>query len=260
MAATKVFISYSHDDEAWKEKLLTGLRVLERNKSVILWDAGELTPGSDWSKEIKNDLQKTDIAVLLVSPSFLASDFIVKNELPALLERRQKEGLVIIPVLLRPSLWGVVPEIAELQFANDPSKPLSLMSGEEMDKAMTSITQQIADLSEALAERSSSGGTSSEGFSTRLSTQATKTTRRDREVNEHLFISHSKEDGDFAELLKLRLEREGYQAWVDSDRLDPGNDWREEIDLGIREALLVITVMSPDARASEYVTYGHLEK
>lgn len=81
MAATKVFISYSHDDEAWKEKLLTGLRVLERNKSVILWDAGELTPGSDWSKEIKNDLQKTDIAVLLVSPSFLASDFIVKNEL-----------------------------------------------------------------------------------------------------------------------------------------------------------------------------------
>ena len=105
MAATKVFISYSHDDESWKEKLLTGLRVLERNKSVILWDAGELTPGSDWSKEIKNDLQKTDIAVLLVSPSFLASDFIVKNELPVLLKRRQKEGLVIIPVLLRPSLW-----------------------------------------------------------------------------------------------------------------------------------------------------------
>ena len=68
-------------------------------------------------------------------------------------------------------------------------------------------------------------------------------------------VSELSEDGDFAELLKLRLEREGYQAWVDSDRLDPGNDWREELDQGIRGALLVIAVMTPDARVSEYVTY-----
>jgi len=255
MSATKLFISYSHDDEVWKEKLLDGLRVLERKNSVALWDANELTPGSEWSKQIENALQQSDIAVLLVSPSFLASDFIVKRELPALLERRQKEGLAIVPVLVRPSLWSAVPEIAELQFANDTSKPLSSVSEEERDKAMTSITQLIADLSEALAERSSTGGVSSEGFSTRRSAPATQLLRRDLEINEHLFISHSKEDGDFAELLKLRLEREGYQAWVDSDRLDPGNDWREEIDHGIRDALLMIAVMSPDARASEYVTY-----
>jgi hypothetical protein len=42
MSATKLFISYSHDDEVWKEKLLDGLRVLERKNSVALWDANEL--------------------------------------------------------------------------------------------------------------------------------------------------------------------------------------------------------------------------
>ena len=94
MSATKLFISYSHDDEVWKEKLLDGLRVLERKNSVALWDANELTPGSEWSKQIENALQQSDLAVLLVSPSFLASDFIVNRELPALLERRQKEALL----------------------------------------------------------------------------------------------------------------------------------------------------------------------
>lgn len=254
MTQTKVFISYSHDDEKWKEKLLNNLRVLERRKLVALWDASNLTPGSDWNDEIVNALQQSDIAVLLVSPSFLASDFIVNTELPALLKRRQKEGLAIIPVLLEECLWDFVPGIAELQFANGTSKPLLSLSKEERDKAMASITQLIANLSEALVERASTGGISSEGYNKR-SSLATQAPQGEQKRKELIFISHSMEDGDFAELLKLRLVREGYQAWVDSDRLDPGNDWREEIDQGIRDAWLIIAVMSPDARVSEYVTY-----
>jgi predicted nucleotide-binding protein len=254
MTETKVFISYSHEDELWKEKLFNSLRVLERNKAVTLWDASNLTPGSNWGEEIENELQQSDIAILLVSASFLASDFIVNRELPALLKRRQKEGLAIIPVLIEECLWDFVPGIAELQFANGTSKPLSSLSAVERDKALLSITQLIANLSEALAERANTGGASSEGYRKEISS-ATQTRQREQKRKGHIFISHSKEDGDFAELLKLRLEREGYQAWVDSDRLDPGTDWREEIDQGIRGALLVIAVMTPDARISEYVTY-----
>jgi hypothetical protein len=62
-------------------------------------------------------------------------------------------------------------------------------------------------------------------------------------------------DGDFAELLKLKLEREGYAAWIDVDRLGPGVDWRLEIDEAITKSLAMIAVMSPEARSSEYVTY-----
>ncbi|MCE2838576.1 MAG: toll/interleukin-1 receptor domain-containing protein, partial [Cyanobium sp. 49614_E6] len=213
MTETKVFISYSHEDELWKEKLFNSLRVLERNKAVTLWDASNLTPGSDWGEEIENELQQSDIAILLVSASFLASDFIVNRELPALLKRRQKEGLAIIPVLIEECLWDFVPGIAELQFANGTSKPLSSLSAVERDKALLSITQLIANLSEALAERANTGGASSEGYRKEISS-ATQTRQREQKRKGHIFISHSKEDGDFAELLKLRLEREGYQAWV----------------------------------------------
>ena len=45
------------------------------------------------------------------------------------------------------------------------------------------------------------------------------------------------------------------RAWVDTDRLDPGLDWRTEIDEALKKAAAVLAIMSPDARTSEYVTY-----
>jgi hypothetical protein len=254
MAAPKVFISYSHEDESWKERLVGHLRVLERQGTADIWDTSDLKAGADWAKQIEKAVRETNVAVLLISPSFLASDFIVTNELPALLDRRQKEGLAIIPVMVRPTMWSALPGIAELQFANDPSKPLSSTSEEERDDVYASISRQIAQLVETLAERSATRSV----VRPPEARPGRKRAQPDAPIEStkgHLFVSHSKEDGDFAELLKLKLEREGHDAWIDTDRLDPGLDWRMEIDQAIKEATAVLAIMSPDARASEYVTY-----
>lgn len=69
------------------------------------------------------------------------------------------------------------------------------------------------------------------------------------------FVCHAHEDGDFAELLKMKIEQAGYTAWVDTERLQAGKDWRVEIDDGIRDCCALIVIMSPNARKSEYVTY-----
>jgi TIR domain len=254
MAAPKIFISYSHQDERWKDRLLIHLAVLERQGVADVLDVNTLQAGSDWAKQIEKSIHQSDIAVLLVSPSFLASDFVVSKELPALLERRHKEGLPIVPILVRPSMWSAVPTFAELQFANDPSKPLSLASAEEIDEEFASIAQQIADLVEAISERSAVRSVVRPP-SARPSRKKAQPRPPVTAMEGCLFVSHSKEDGDFAELLKLRLEREGYEAWVDVDRLDPGLDWRAEIDEAIKSARAVLAIMSPAARASEYVTY-----
>lgn len=55
--------------------------------------------------------------------------------------------------------------------------------------------------------------------------------------------------------MKVNLECKGNDGWIDTDQLLPGIDWRQEIDETIRKAKAVIAVMSPEARASEYVTY-----
>ncbi len=71
----------------------------------------------------------------------------------------------------------------------------------------------------------------------------------------HIFISYKSEDGDFADVLISKLEREGYSTWVDNDRINAGEDWRNNIDQAIKEAFSLIVIMSPEAKASEYVTY-----
>lgn len=70
-----------------------------------------------------------------------------------------------------------------------------------------------------------------------------------------VFISHSHEDGDFAELLQHKLNNAGINSWLDNERLKIGQDWREEIDSGIANSLAVVVIMTPDAKNSEYVTY-----
>ena len=71
----------------------------------------------------------------------------------------------------------------------------------------------------------------------------------------HAFISYQNTDSDFAGYLMLQLERASIDTWMDKERLRPGYDWSEDIDKAIQDSFAMIVVMSPDARASEYVTY-----
>lgn len=73
----------------------------------------------------------------------------------------------------------------------------------------------------------------------------------------HLFISYKHSNGDFAEILMNRVKDAGFEVWIDEDddKLPPGSKWREEIDKAIKDAFAVIVIITPQARASEYVIY-----
>lgn len=249
-AVPRIFVSYSHRDGEWKERLSRSLRILERQGLAEVWDTSDIEVGTTWSEEIATALNSADVALLLISPSFLDSDFIVQKELPALLERSRQGGLVVLPILLRASLWTLVPGLAEFQFLNDPLKPLAELSENERDQVLAGISSRVASLVEALAELKVSRRESP----TRSLSEVDSPPSADN-VQPLFFISHSHEDGDFAELLKLKMEREGLGAWIDIDRLGPGVDWRQGIDDAIRSSAALIAVMSPEARQSEYVTY-----
>ena len=80
-----VFISYAHDDSRAKTDLITRLRrhlgSLKRYKFEF-WDDGGIRAGSRWSAKIKAEIESCDFGLLLVSPAFLDSRFIVEKELP----------------------------------------------------------------------------------------------------------------------------------------------------------------------------------
>ncbi|MFP4321002.1 MAG: TIR domain-containing protein [Anaerolineales bacterium] len=72
---------------------------------------------------------------------------------------------------------------------------------------------------------------------------------------EHLFLSYSHKDADFIEELIPQLKAEGFSPWTDAESIAPGTPWRHSIDKAIQESFAVLVLMTPAARASEYVTY-----
>ncbi|MGJ5632248.1 COR domain-containing protein, partial [Nostoc sp. CALU 1950] len=138
----EVFISYSHQDQEWLTKLQKHLKPIIRNQNLLVWDDTKIQAGAEWSKEIENALAAAKIAVLLVSPNFLASDFIHENELPPLLNAAQAKGLTIIWIPLSSSSYEET-EIEKYQSAHPPNQPLDSLNTSEENKAWVNICKKI---------------------------------------------------------------------------------------------------------------------
>ena len=85
MDTPTLFISYSHQDEAWKDRLQKQLAFLKIR--LISWDDRNISGGADWKSEIHEAMNQANLAILLVTPDFLCSEFISTVEVPRLLER-----------------------------------------------------------------------------------------------------------------------------------------------------------------------------
>src|SRR5690349_4122324 len=96
---TRIFISYSHADSKWLERLKRHLKPLAR-EGLECWDDTHIRPGDDWHQEISTALDMAQAAILLISPDFFASDFIDEDELPPLLAAAEGKGVRILPVII----------------------------------------------------------------------------------------------------------------------------------------------------------------
>jgi hypothetical protein len=70
---------------------------------------------------------------------------------------------------------------------------------------------------------------------------------------EHIFISYSKQNIDFARWLRRHLEAQGFPAWMDETALVPSERWWRRIEENIRLCKAFIVIMSPDSQASDWV-------
>ena len=113
-----VFVSYSREDETWRRRFAEMLKPLVRERRLDVWSDDRLVTGYEWRPQLAAAIGRSKAALLLVSPSFLASDFIMDRELPALLQG----GARLVPVLVRPCLWQAVPVLEGLQWAHDPRR------------------------------------------------------------------------------------------------------------------------------------------
>src|SRR5687768_9880622 len=140
-----VFISYSHKDEVWKDRLASHLGVLEKQELLDLWDDRRIEAGEEWFEEIEAAIEDADVAVLLVSADFLNSKFILEEEVPRFLQRRADSGLKVFPVVVRHCLWKRVAWLSRLQLRPKDGKPLDEF-GDRWEAPLVEIADEIYQL------------------------------------------------------------------------------------------------------------------
>ena len=223
----QVFISYSHKDSEWLEKLKINLAPLTRKKLVSVWSDTEIKPGDKWKEQITKALATARVAVLLVSPNFLASDFISDQELPPLLEAERKDGLSIFWIAVSESLYTET-EIASYQAANNPSQPLDSLSPSALNKELVKVCKQIKS----------------------AITQSRRELWRSR-----IFISY-KRDTEPDETIAMQVFealRKEHDVFIDKKSILIGDPWPSRIEEELRKSDFFITLLSAKSIHSEMV-------
>jgi O-acetyl-ADP-ribose deacetylase (regulator of RNase III) len=138
--AAAVFVSYAHEDQQLRKKLSDHLGGLHHGGYISEWNDGQIMAGQEWAPEIIRQLDEADIILLLVSSSFLGSEFIGRVELTRALERHRRGEAVVIPVILKPADWQSAGLAGLLALPKD-GKPVSTWP--DRDAAYVNIAQGL---------------------------------------------------------------------------------------------------------------------
>lgn len=111
-----VFVSYSRHDARWRDWFLGMLAPSVRARRLEMWSDQRELVGEGWRPQLADAIARSRVALLLVSREFLASEFIMTQELPALIER----GARLFCVLVGPCLYDEVAELERVQWAHNP--------------------------------------------------------------------------------------------------------------------------------------------
>lgn len=141
-AGLDVFISYAHEDVKWLDRFNKMLRPLVRDGRITTWSDQDISASNKWRDEIDRALRMCRAGLLLVSSEFLASDFIMEQELPYLLRARQAGRARIVIAVIGECFWNKTP-LREIQAAHDAGQPLDGLSPSKRKAAIKSICETL---------------------------------------------------------------------------------------------------------------------
>ncbi|HYO57805.1 toll/interleukin-1 receptor domain-containing protein [Archangium sp.] len=138
----KLFFSYSHADEALRNKLEVHLTMLRRQGLIEPWHDRRIAVGSELDASISKHLEEADVILLLISADFLASEYCYSKEMVRAIERHDAGEARVIPVILRPCDWHAAP-FGKLLAAPRDGKAVTLWPNE--DEAFTDVAVKVRE-------------------------------------------------------------------------------------------------------------------
>lgn len=149
---TTLFFSYSHKDEVLRNELEEHLAMLKNDGTITTWHDRRITAGAELDEEILSNLESADVILLLVSASFLASNYCFHQEMTRALVRHKEGSAVVIPVILHPCDW-LSSSLQDLRATPTDGKAVSMFGNQH--EAFAIITKDIRD---AIAARIRANG------------------------------------------------------------------------------------------------------
>lgn len=119
----RVFYSYSHKDSELRNELGEHLASLSHEALISEWHDSQIEPGHPFEDKIKEHLNSADVILLLVSPSFIRSQYCYNIEMPEAMTRHNNGTARVIPIVLRPCDWRGSP-FGALQALPTGGKPV----------------------------------------------------------------------------------------------------------------------------------------
>lgn len=145
----KIFFCYAHEDEPLLNKLKTHLKPLQRQGIIDVWYDRDISAGTEWEREISEQLNSAQIILLLVSPDFMDSDYCYSVEMKRSMERHEGKDACVIPIILRPVYWQKAP-FGRLQALPTDGKPIESSNWHNLDEAFFSVAEGIREVVDKL--------------------------------------------------------------------------------------------------------------
>jgi len=147
----KIFVAYARQDRRWFKEdpncypLIPRIRDILRAEGVEVWWDETIPPASPWREEIERHVQDADIAILLVSSHFLASEYVRTTELPMIERRVKARKMKALAVIVGHCDWQQVSIVGDYQLARGDSTPLinSINNPAALDEAQHKIIEDI---------------------------------------------------------------------------------------------------------------------
>jgi pimeloyl-ACP methyl ester carboxylesterase len=142
----RIFVSYSHKDREWLDRLreMIAPYLREAEAELDFWDDTRLSAGQQWDVEIHRALERAAVAIALVSSPFLASSYVTQYELPAMIKASDEGGVKLLWAYISAAGWEETP-LKRFQATHDTKQALERLPAAEQNEVLKSIARQIKE-------------------------------------------------------------------------------------------------------------------
>lgn len=143
----RAFISYSHHDAEFLTALHQHLAALRRQNLLEAWTDREIDAGGVLDDEIAVAMNNANLFLLLVSSSFINSDYCYEKEFKKALEKYKLGKALIVPIIVRPCDWEI-PELRQFKALPEDGKAVHSKHWHSMDEAFANIAAGLRSMLE----------------------------------------------------------------------------------------------------------------